>query len=215
MAPRKRASTAVTTGNAVSNDTRDHTVPDIDMTQRQSMQECWRQLYQRLAEFSSCENASIENWAEKTEEGVWNFVMESWCREQGITDTKFDQLPNATKFWERYLNENIYLYQNVDVQGSFGNPHLWTEIREGRLNPMKMAIMTPEERFPSRWKETSAMREANDKFLYHSEEITTDTFRCMKCKERKCVYTQAQLRSADEPMTTMVRCINCGHRWRC
>lgn len=40
-------------------------------------------------------------------------------------------------------------------------------------------------------------------------------FTCGKCKLKKCTYTQAQTRSADEPMTTFVLCCNCGHRWKC
>lgn len=43
----------------------------------------------------------------------------------------------------------------------------------------------------------------------------TDAWRCGKCRERKCSYYQMQTRSADEPMTTFVRCLNCGNRWRC
>lgn len=38
-------------------------------------------------------------------------------------------------------------------------------------------------------------------------------FECSKCKQRKCSYFQMQTRSADEPMTTYVRCV-CGHRWK-
>ena len=46
-------------------------------------------------------------------------------------------------------------------------------------------------------------------------EASTDIFRCKKCKNNKCTYYQLQTRSADEPMTTFVTCINCGNRWRC
>lgn len=43
---------------------------------------------------------------------------------------------------------------------------------------------------------------------------TTDMFRCGKCKQRKCTYYQMQTRSADEPMTTFVRCTVCSNRWK-
>jgi DNA-directed RNA polymerase subunit M/transcription elongation factor TFIIS len=46
-------------------------------------------------------------------------------------------------------------------------------------------------------------------------EAATDTFQCRKCKSKKCTYYQLQTRSADEPMTTFVTCLNCGQRWRC
>jgi len=42
----------------------------------------------------------------------------------------------------------------------------------------------------------------------------TDQFKCGKCKQRKCKYYQLQTRSADEPMTTFVTCVNCGNRWK-
>lgn len=43
---------------------------------------------------------------------------------------------------------------------------------------------------------------------------TTDMFRCGKCKQRKTMYYQKQIRSADEPMTTFVTCVVCGHKWK-
>ena len=42
----------------------------------------------------------------------------------------------------------------------------------------------------------------------------TDQFKCGKCHQRKCKYYQLQTRSADEPMTTFVTCVNCGNRWK-
>lgn len=42
----------------------------------------------------------------------------------------------------------------------------------------------------------------------------TDMFKCGKCKKRRTTYYQMQTRSADEPMTTFVRCLECSHRWK-
>ena len=42
----------------------------------------------------------------------------------------------------------------------------------------------------------------------------TDQFKCSRCHQRRCKYYQLQTRSADEPMTTFVTCVNCGNRWR-
>ncbi|KAF9363827.1 RNA polymerase II elongation factor [Mortierella sp. NVP85] len=46
------------------------------------------------------------------------------------------------------------------------------------------------------------------------QQAETDMFKCGKCKGRKTRYYQMQTRSADEPMTTFVTCINCGNRWK-
>ena len=43
----------------------------------------------------------------------------------------------------------------------------------------------------------------------------TSEFKCRKCKKRECSYYQLQTRSADEPMTTFVTCLNCGNNWKC
>ena len=48
----------------------------------------------------------------------------------------------------------------------------------------------------------------------HPEQEHDGFFTCGKCKSKKTTYTQAQTRSADEPMTTFVTCLNCYHRWK-
>lgn len=40
-------------------------------------------------------------------------------------------------------------------------------------------------------------------------------FTCHKCGKNETTYFQLQTRSADEPMTTFITCITCGHHWRC
>ena len=47
------------------------------------------------------------------------------------------------------------------------------------------------------------------------EEDFTGLFKCNGCKSSKTTYYQMQTRSADEPMTTFVTCLNCDKRWKC
>ncbi|KGQ12028.1 Transcription elongation factor S-II [Beauveria bassiana D1-5] len=47
-----------------------------------------------------------------------------------------------------------------------------------------------------------------------AEKSISDSLECGKCKKKQVSYTQAQTRSADEPMTTFCECMNCGNRWK-
>ena len=39
--------------------------------------------------------------------------------------------------------------------------------------------------------------------------------RCSRCKKKtNCDYYQLQTRSADEPMTTFVTCLECNKQWK-
>lgn len=39
-------------------------------------------------------------------------------------------------------------------------------------------------------------------------------FKCKKCNSKKTTYYQLQTRSADEPMTTYVTCLECNNHWK-
>jgi len=45
--------------------------------------------------------------------------------------------------------------------------------------------------------------------------LKASLFTCARCKSIKTTSTQKQTRSADEPMTVFVLCLNCGKRWKC
>jgi transcription elongation factor S-II len=47
------------------------------------------------------------------------------------------------------------------------------------------------------------------------ELLKASLFTCGRCKSVKTTSTQKQTRSADEPMTVFVFCLNCGKRWKC
>ena len=42
----------------------------------------------------------------------------------------------------------------------------------------------------------------------------TDAFKCKRCGSRSCSYYEVQTRSADEPMTQFVNCLECNNRWK-
>jgi len=45
--------------------------------------------------------------------------------------------------------------------------------------------------------------------------LKASLFTCARCKSQKTTCTQKQTRSADEPMTVFVLCLDCNNRWKC
>jgi transcription elongation factor S-II len=55
----------------------------------------------------------------------------------------------------------------------------------------------------------------NDMCGIKGDLLSASLFTCGRCKSIKTTSTQKQTRSADEPMTVFVLCMNCGKRWKC
>lgn len=98
-----------------------------------------------------------------------------------------------------------------------GNAELRNLLLAGKLTGEYIASMSTEDMRSSDVKAyLEKVKEdfARDKQMAFKEGARTTEFKCPKCKKRDCSYTQAQTRSADEPMTTFCGCNICGHRWK-
>lgn len=97
------------------------------------------------------------------------------------------------------------------------NPELRQNVLSGTITPAKIAKMTPDEMASSEMKKARENFEKQnilDHQMATNEGTKTEMFTCGKCKGKSCTYNQLQTRSADEPMTTFVFCMDCGNRWK-
>ena len=93
---------------------------------------------------------------------------------------------------------------------------LFKSIINKKIKAHEVAFMTHQEMQPDNWSELLELKKIRDENKYEPKlEASTDDFKCWKCKSKKCTYYQLQTRSADEPMTTFVSCLDCGNRWKC
>lgn len=97
------------------------------------------------------------------------------------------------------------------------NPDLRKKVLMGDIAPNVLITLSPEDLASDAKKEEN--QRIREKKLFDSAPssvklATTDQFQCGKCRQRKCTYYQMQTRSADEPMTTFVRCTVCNNSWK-
>lgn len=94
---------------------------------------------------------------------------------------------------------------------------LRVRVLSGDITPERFVRMTLEElKSPERREEDKLLQKINmDKAMVAQEEKSiSSALTCSKCKQKKVSYSQAQTRSADEPMTTFCECTVCGNRWK-
>ncbi|KAG4209776.1 hypothetical protein ERO13_A02G002850v2 [Gossypium hirsutum] len=85
------------------------------------------------------------------------------------------------------------------------NPDFRRKVLVGEVNPERLITMTPEEM-------ASEQRQREDKEI-KEKALSRDPFKCGRCGKRDTSYYQMQTRSADEPRTTYVTCVNCNNQW--
>lgn len=101
---------------------------------------------------------------------------------------------------------------NLDKTSSVHNTYLLPALKNGIIDPQTIAFLTPIQLFPSAW-EIEITRKQFKEYKKNNM-ATTDIYKCYKCDARKTKIIQMQLRSPDEPMTTIVTCQVCYNVWK-
>jgi transcription elongation factor S-II len=104
-------------------------------------------------------------------------------------------------FVEMYRSRAVSLYRYKD--------------KLSEMSISEFADSSPVDLKPIRWAEMIAKIIEKEKALYSKSSTASIFMYCSSCKRKtKCDYYQMQTRSADEPMTTFVTCLECDKRWK-
>ncbi|KAI4276529.1 MAG: hypothetical protein LQ337_002411 [Flavoplaca oasis] len=113
-----------------------------------------------------------------------------------------------------YKDKVRSLFQNLKNKQ---NPNLRTRVLSGEITPNRFVTMSHQDL------KSVEQKKQDEEFIKENmknaevakpERSISNAFTCGKCGLKKVAYSQAQTRSADEPMTTFCECQNCGNRWK-
>ena len=128
---------------------------------------------------------------------------------------------NIKRYWTNIVFKNLYIskirsiYSNLDKECYIKNSVFIDKVKSGEIEINKISSLSPYDIYPDNWKELFAKKAKQDKLKYELKpEAMTDSFKCRKCGSRSCSYYEVQTRSADEPMTQFITCLECNNRWK-
>lgn len=120
-------------------------------------------------------------------------------------------------FCNHYRGRCIHVYENLKGKdGYVENPTDWKQkLINGEVTATQIAEMAPMDLHIGRWKAQVESQIEKDKHMYSNTGGASIYLYCSVCKKKsRCDYYQMQTRSADEPMTTFVTCLECDKRWK-
>ena len=107
----------------------------------------------------------------------------------------------APAFLEMYRSRAVSLYPHRTLVEAMG--------------VAEFVNSTPVDHNPRRWKPILAAAMEKDKAKYDRKQTANIEIFCRSCKRKtKCSYYLMQTRSADEPMTMFVTCLECDSKWK-
>lgn len=118
------------------------------------------------------------------------------------------------QFINHYIRKIRHISINLNPNTYIENKNLYERFRAGECSLQEIIHLTETELFPELNRTLAEkMFQREQRLLEGNKASATDQFRCPRCSKRQCTFYEMQTRSADEPMTIFIQCVNCGKRW--
>ena len=145
---------------------------------------------------------------EKLERAVYNNCLVEANNRHIARDWSFP-------FFEKlYIRRIRHICGNLHPDCYIGNKTLLERYKAKEFKFEDLLTWRETEIFPERNQELADKQfQREQRLLEGNKANATDQFFCQRCHKRQCTYYELQTRSADEPMTIFIQCVNCGKRW--
>lgn len=137
------------------------------------------------------------------EKGVYNYAIKE------ANTKKIIKKWNNPHFTQIYIDRLRTIYVNLK------NPDLLQQVNNNIITPQTLVFMTHQEMKPERWCKLIEQKIKRDASKFSTNvQASTDMFTCKKCKGKRTTFYELQTRSADEPATIFVTCLDCGQNMK-
>lgn len=147
--------------------------------------------------------------ARKIEMSIYNYAIKN-----ATSNYIFSNWDNQD-FINIYVNKSKSLISNLCKEYGVNNNQISSILKKKKTKLEKIGELSYYELFPKNWQGILDEKIKIEKMKKEAIEASaTDMFKCFKCYKRKCTYFELQTRSADEPMTIFISCLECGNKWK-
>ena len=133
--------------------------------------------------------------------------------EKGIYNYAIKEANNRKiiKKWDNPYFVQLYMDRLRSIYINLKNDELLTQVKTGEITPQSLAFMSHQEMDGNHWKDMIDAKVKRDANKFNNNICaSTDMFTCSRCKSKKTTYYEMQTRSADEPATIFITCLDCG-----
>ena len=121
---------------------------------------------------------------------------------------------NSQAFRDVYLAVARRIVGNLSPSSYIQNKNLWLRFSTNELTIDDIVKQNYYELCPEKWQQMVDRQAKREQIQLDGDfSRATNKWMCNGCKQRKCTYYELQTRSADEPMTIFIHCLNCNKRW--
>ncbi len=145
----------------------------------------------------------------KVEKSIYNYII-SISKEKNIQRKWSNSI-----FLKLYESKVLSIYSNLKKDSYIKNITFEKRLKDNKIKVKDIGTLSVYDIFPDNWKDLLNAKSKRDKIKYQLKpEAMTNLFKCHKCGSRETSYYEVQTRSADEPMTQFITCLQCNNHWK-
>lgn len=151
---------------------------------------------------------------------LFNDILNNDARSDTLEKYIYNMSKDHHQSWENPNFRKMYTSKVRSIKFNLTNPQnpaFLEKVLSREISVKKLPYMSCYEMYPEMYEpifEKIAKKHLKQNKQIAHEEVENGLFKCPKCKSMKTTFYLLQTRSADEPMTAFINCLECDYHWK-